>query len=63
VHRDIKSDNILFEKRDINSQCKIIDFGISTKFSKDKKLTSKNGTPNYIAPEVLKGSYDEKCDI
>jgi calcium-dependent protein kinase len=21
------------------------------------------GTPYYIAPEVIKGSYDEKCDI
>jgi len=21
------------------------------------------GTPHYIAPEVLKNSYDQKCDI
>lgn len=28
-----------------------------------KKLTSLVGTPYYIAPEVIKGSYDEKCDV
>ena len=49
---------------------RIIDFGLSTQFnsqSEDKseveKLTSLVGTPNYIAPEVLRYSYDEKCDI
>mmetsp|Transcript_22221 Transcript_22221/g.19052 ORF Transcript_22221/g.19052 Transcript_22221/m.19052 type:complete len:135 (+) Transcript_22221:409-813(+) len=27
------------------------------------KFQTKVGTPYYIAPEVLKGQYDEKCDI
>ena len=26
-------------------------------------LSQKIGTPYYIAPEVIKGAYDEKCDI
>lgn len=63
VHRDIKSDNILFVKNDINSPIKLIDFGISVKFEKDTKLKEKTGTVLYIAPEVINGSYDEKCDI
>jgi calcium-dependent protein kinase len=63
VHRDIKAENILFEGRDISSPCKLIDFGISLKFTKDSKLKDKTGTILYVAPEVLKGSYDEKCDV
>jgi len=26
-------------------------------------MTKKQGTPYYIAPEVIKGSYNEKCDV
>ena len=63
VHRDIKSDNILFLHSKIDSPVKLIDFGISVKFEKETKLREKTGTVLYIAPEVIKGSYDEKCDI
>ena len=63
VHRDIKADNILFMKNDLNSPVKLIDFGISVKYEKGTKLREKTGTILYIAPEVIDGSYDEKCDI
>ncbi len=63
VHRDIKSDNILFLHNNINSSVKLIDFGISVRFEKNTKLKEKTGTVLYIAPEVINGSYDEKCDI
>lgn len=41
----------------------MIDFGTSLTFDENKKLDEKLGTPYYIAPEVLKKSYNEKCDI
>lgn len=59
VHRDIKPENILFTKSDV---LKIADFGTSKFFLKNK-MTHTHGTPYYIAPEVLSGSYNEKCDV
>ena len=41
----------------------IIDFGTSSSFKKDERMSQKFGTPYYIAPEVLQNNYDEKCDI
>jgi calcium-dependent protein kinase len=63
THRDIKPENILFENEESDSDIKIIDFGLSRKYSIDQKMTTILGTPYYVAPEVLKGEYDEKCDI
>lgn len=63
VHRDIKADNLLFSKKSIESPIKLIDFGISLKYNKDTVLKDKIGTILYVAPEVLKGKYDNKCDV
>jgi calcium-dependent protein kinase len=41
----------------------IIDFGTSRVFNLKNKMSARLGTPYYIAPEVLKGIYDEKCDV
>ena len=65
VHRDLKPENILIVDRDKNNypRIKICDFGTSKMFEKgaiQKKLV---GSSYYIAPEVLKKHYDEKCDI
>ena len=59
VHRDIKPENILFD----GTHVKLIDFGTATFFSKNHKMKSLNGTPYYIAPEVINGSYNELCDV
>lgn len=42
---------------------KIIDFGTSICYSPDNIYEKKIGTPIYVAPEVLKGKYNELCDI
>lgn len=63
VHRDIKAENVLFEsKSDTTNNVKIIDFGLARKKG-DHNLHSIVGTPCYVAPEVLEGTYDRKCDI
>ena len=43
---------------------KLGDFGLATKldFEGEKKRTI-CGTPNYIAPEVLKQNYGKECDL
>ena len=62
-HRDIKPENILFESTDQDADIKLIDFGLSRKYNSNEKMHTILGTPYYVAPEVLKGNYDEKCDL
>lgn len=41
---------------------KLIDFGLSRKIRQLNNYTMV-GTPIYLAPEVITGQYDYKCDI
>lgn len=63
VHRDLKLENFLFESKNLMSELKLIDFGLSQRVSGDEVLTKACGTPYYVSPEVLGGSYTSKCDI
>jgi len=64
VHRDIKPQNIFLESEDNNSAIKIGDFGSATRFHTPKSLSSRKGTPSYVAPEILKEQpYDQSCDM
>lgn len=56
-HRDIKPENFLLFKENDDSYVKLIDFGLAKRVATDEIMTAPNGTPYYIAPEVLKGSY------
>jgi calcium-dependent protein kinase len=63
THRDIKPENILFESSENDGEIKLIDFGLSRKYNKNEKMHTILGTPYYVAPEVLRGEYDQKCDV
>ena len=60
VHRDLKPENLLLTSN--RKSIKVIDFGAST-IMHEKFLNKKYGTSYYVAPEVLRGIYNEKCDI
>eukprot|EP00427_Karlodinium_veneficum_P026167 CAMPEP_0169214206 /NCGR_PEP_ID=MMETSP1016-20121227/17219_1 /TAXON_ID=342587 /ORGANISM="Karlodinium micrum, Strain CCMP2283" /LENGTH=521 /DNA_ID=CAMNT_0009291987 /DNA_START=46 /DNA_END=1611 /DNA_ORIENTATION=+ len=64
-HRDLKPENFLFASKDPIEKCalKVIDFGLACKFSADQVLTTKAGTPYYVAPQVLAGKYDQSSDL
>jgi eukaryotic-like serine/threonine-protein kinase len=65
VHRDLKPENIMVDDKD---NIKLIDFGIAGD-SASRRLTYANitaalGTPDYIAPEQVKGKRgDARTDI
>ena len=63
VHRDLKPENLLLDKETADATLKVIDFGTSAIYEETKQLTQKYGTAYYIAPEVLRKDYNEKCDI
>jgi len=60
AHCDIKLCNIMLSS---SKQVKIIDFGVSQIVEEGQMLSSEAGSPSFIAPEVLMGSYNEFCDM
>jgi calcium/calmodulin-dependent protein kinase I len=64
VHRDLKLENWVLESgKDVWSPLKLIDFGLSTHFTAGHRLSRVVGSSYYVAPEVLKKSYTEACDL
>merc|ERR1719510_2822325 len=63
THCDLKPENFIFEDKDANSKLKLIDFGMAKIVHWRKYHGRMNGTPYYIAPEVLRGHYNEACDM
>lgn len=63
IHRDLKPENILLLGEEKGFTLKVADFGSSCVLDKDRKLSGCFGSAYYVAPEVLKNNYNEKCDI
>jgi calcium-dependent protein kinase len=69
AHRDLKLANFVFEDKSEHAELKLIDFGLSKVYwTGDKqdihvKMESFVGTSHFIAPEVLRGEYNNKCDV
>mmetsp|Transcript_24470 Transcript_24470/g.61631 ORF Transcript_24470/g.61631 Transcript_24470/m.61631 type:complete len:614 (+) Transcript_24470:75-1916(+) len=66
VYRDVKPGNFLFTSHDsATRRLKATDFGMAVLHSEDvdAPLTTNVGTPYYMAPEVIEGSYGAKADV
>lgn len=63
IHRDLKPENIFLLGEPGELRVKVADFGSSAVLDKNRRLSGVFGSGYYIAPEVIKGEYDEKCDI
>ena len=63
IHRDLKLENFLFSDTSPDSELKMIDFGLSKHFKFGEVQHEAVGTPYTVAPEVILGSYDERCDV
>ena len=69
LHRDLKLENIMVSEKEKDIATgdeyfwiKIIDFGTAKIFQKNKTEKTVIGSSYYIAPEVLRQKYNEKCD-
>lgn len=67
MHRDLKPENILFkdDRQDkFLSAVRLVDFGYACDLpAHGESLALRVGSPYYMAPEVLEGSYDKACDL
>lgn len=64
-HRDLKFENIMFEQKSPTAEIKVIDFGLSKKFSNKTIGVMREGvgTLYSMAPQVLQGVYTSQADM
>ena len=63
VHRDIRPEHIYVHQERDRWDLKVSDFGSAGILDPRHKLTGVLGSTLFLAPEVVKGNYDEKCDL
>jgi len=59
AHRDLKPENILLESQD-GMKVKITDFGLARIVGERDMMTTLCGTPQYVAPEIIKQSLEKE---
>lgn len=66
VHRDLKLENVMLTRTSTksNPDCKIIDFGLGG-YKDSRSITSGDfvGTPQYMAPEVVRREVGDFCKV
>lgn len=62
VHRDIKLENVMYVAKD-SPRVKLIDLGFACRLNDRQRLRTTCGTLQYMAPEVVTKSYNEKVDV
>ena len=67
VHRDFKPGNVMLEETPHGMVAKVTDFGLATNPESDvtisRSITQVLGTPEYMAPEQLRGQCSNRTDI
>mmetsp|Transcript_83129 Transcript_83129/g.243732 ORF Transcript_83129/g.243732 Transcript_83129/m.243732 type:complete len:779 (-) Transcript_83129:93-2429(-) len=66
VHRDVKGDNFLLDRRDFTDPgCRVVltDFGTARGVRKGERLRERVGTRLFWAPEFYDGNYGMKVDV
>lgn len=64
AHRDLKPQNLLLKSMDDPTLIRVGDFGFARRVHTPQSLTTRVGTPTYVAPEILKNiPHDERVDV
>lgn len=64
AHRDLKPQNLLLTSKDDDADIKVADFGFARRVHTPQSLTTRCGTPTYVAPEILKNiPHDCSADM
>jgi len=64
-HRDVRPENVFTSTKGADGlfRCKLTGFHFARYAGKVEVLTTKVGTPFYVAPQVLISQYDHRCDV
>mmetsp|Transcript_17257 Transcript_17257/g.49899 ORF Transcript_17257/g.49899 Transcript_17257/m.49899 type:complete len:703 (+) Transcript_17257:129-2237(+) len=64
AHRDLKPQNLLLTSKNDDAHIKVTDFGFARRVHSPRSLTSRCGTPTFVAPEILKNiPHDQSADL